>query len=234
MAAGLPLTPAEVALIAANAAPLIGVLFFGWELFDILFLYWVENLVVGFYTILKLVVVTGLASIVAVPIFLFHYSWFMSAHAALLFAFLGRGSGGRFSFFIWHMLAWPPLAAALHDSRWPAVALLASHGVSFITNFIAGREYQSIDAEALTVQPYRRLMVMHCVVLGTGFAVMLFGAPVLGVVTLVVLKAAIDLRAHRREHSARGSLPRPERRSADDGAERRASAEGLGHNVNSP
>jgi len=144
----LALTPAELALIASNAIPLVGVVLFGWDLFDLLFLYWVENLVVGFYTVLKLVVVTGGASIFAVPIFLFHYSWFMSAHAALLFAFMGRGSGAHFSFFIWTILSWPPVAAALVDSRWPAFALLLSHGVSFLTNFIGGREYRSTNSES--------------------------------------------------------------------------------------
>ena len=35
--------------------PLWGVLFFNWDAFYIVLLYWAENLVIGFYNILKMV-----------------------------------------------------------------------------------------------------------------------------------------------------------------------------------
>ena len=38
-----------VLLLAANAVPLVGVLFFGWSLWTILVLYWIENGIVGFW-----------------------------------------------------------------------------------------------------------------------------------------------------------------------------------------
>jgi hypothetical protein len=42
------------ALIAANALPLFGVLFFGWDTFTIVFLYWAENVIVGAINVLKM------------------------------------------------------------------------------------------------------------------------------------------------------------------------------------
>ncbi len=42
------------ALIAANALPLFGVLFFGWDTFTIVFLYWAENVIVGAINVLKI------------------------------------------------------------------------------------------------------------------------------------------------------------------------------------
>ncbi|MBU0744172.1 MAG: hypothetical protein KKE11_02220, partial [Gammaproteobacteria bacterium] len=41
-------------LLAANAVPLVGVLFFGWDLIDVLFLYWAETVIIGFYSLLKI------------------------------------------------------------------------------------------------------------------------------------------------------------------------------------
>jgi hypothetical protein len=38
------------ALIAANLVPLGGVLFAGWSAFEVVFLYWLENLIIGFST----------------------------------------------------------------------------------------------------------------------------------------------------------------------------------------
>ena len=43
--------PAAIALlIASNLLPLVGVLFWGWNLWSIIILYWIENGIVGFST----------------------------------------------------------------------------------------------------------------------------------------------------------------------------------------
>jgi hypothetical protein len=46
----LPIT--ALFLIAVNLIPLFGVLF-GWSLFSIMFLYWIENGVIGFFNVFK-------------------------------------------------------------------------------------------------------------------------------------------------------------------------------------
>jgi hypothetical protein len=43
------------ALIAANALPLLGVLFLGWDAFSIVLLYWSENVVIGAINVLKMI-----------------------------------------------------------------------------------------------------------------------------------------------------------------------------------
>jgi hypothetical protein len=48
-----------VALIVANAIPLIGVLFFGWSLLTILVLFWLENGIVGFWNIPRILLARG-------------------------------------------------------------------------------------------------------------------------------------------------------------------------------
>jgi hypothetical protein len=48
-----------VLLVAANAVPLAGVLFFGWSLWTILVLYWVENGIVGFWTLPRILLAQG-------------------------------------------------------------------------------------------------------------------------------------------------------------------------------
>jgi Family of unknown function (DUF6498) len=50
----LPLSIAALFLIAVNTIPLFGVLFFGWSLFSIMFLYWLENGIVGFFNVFKI------------------------------------------------------------------------------------------------------------------------------------------------------------------------------------
>ena len=46
-----------LALVAANAVPLVGVLVFHWTVFPILLLYWCENVVVGAFNVLRMLCV---------------------------------------------------------------------------------------------------------------------------------------------------------------------------------
>ena len=48
-----------IALVVANAIPLIGVLFFGWSLLTILVLFWIENGIVGFWNIPRILLARG-------------------------------------------------------------------------------------------------------------------------------------------------------------------------------
>ena len=50
------LTLPAVMLVAANLLPLIGVLAWGWQVFDVVVLYWFENVVIGVINILKMLV----------------------------------------------------------------------------------------------------------------------------------------------------------------------------------
>ncbi len=50
---------AVVALLAANAIPLVGVLFFGWNVWTILIVYWLENGIVGVFNVLKMAYAEG-------------------------------------------------------------------------------------------------------------------------------------------------------------------------------
>ena len=50
---------AVVALIVANAIPLFGAAFLGWNVWTILIVYWLENGVVGFYNVLKILRAEG-------------------------------------------------------------------------------------------------------------------------------------------------------------------------------
>jgi hypothetical protein len=50
---------ALIALVAANAIPLIGVLFLDWSLWTILVIYWLENGIVGFWNVPRMLLAGG-------------------------------------------------------------------------------------------------------------------------------------------------------------------------------
>ena len=79
--------------------------------------------------------------------------------------------------------------------------MFISHGVSFYTNFIGQREYEGASVSGLMTAPYNRVMVMHLTLILGGWVILLIGMPAGALVLLLVLKTAVDLRAHRGEHA---------------------------------
>jgi len=47
-------TPSLIVLLAANAVPIFGVLFLGWTVLPLVLIYWLENVVIGGFNVLKM------------------------------------------------------------------------------------------------------------------------------------------------------------------------------------
>jgi hypothetical protein len=191
-----PAAPAVSAfsLVAANLIPVAGVLVFGWDLKNIMLLYWVESGVIAFYTAIKIAMVARLAAIAAVPFFIGHFGGFMTAHFLLIYAlFLGK-------------TGWEPISVAgplraIFVPIWGSIAaLVISHGISFYTNFVGAREYEGATVSGLMKAPYNRVLVMQLTLILGGWIILLIGRPAGAVVVLLLLKTAVDLSAHRKEH----------------------------------
>jgi 2-hydroxychromene-2-carboxylate isomerase len=76
-----------------------------------------------------------------------------------------------------------------------------SHGVSFFFNYLGRREYLNTTPMKQLFQPYGRLVVLHITIIFGAFLVIGLGQPVLLVALLVILKTAVDLFFHLREHA---------------------------------
>jgi hypothetical protein len=191
------LSVSGAALIAANLIPLAGVLFFGWDLSTIMVLFWAESAVIGFFTVLKMVIVGKLVAIVAVPFFVGHYGGFMAMHFLFIYLMFVRGlnTTGPDA----------PAAAALRHMMqplmWPLAGLFVSHGVSFFFNFIKDREYQKTTVSKLMSAPYARIVMMQLTVIFGGWIVLLLHTPTPALAILVALKTFADFTAHRTEHA---------------------------------
>jgi hypothetical protein len=197
------LKPSVISLIAANIFPVIGVIFLGWNVFLLLFLFWMENVVVGFYTVLKMLFsstanFTGVAAkVTAIPFFCVHYGIFTAVHGMFVFVVFGSGmiddSSLPEGLTVWQTVMSSQVAIG-------GLILLISHGFSFFYNYIGGGEYKNSKIGELMAQPYGRVVILHLTIIFGGFLMMLLGSPVAGLLFLIVLKTAIDLRSHLREH----------------------------------
>jgi len=210
-----------IALVAANLAPLFGVLFLGWNAPMILLLYWSENVIIGAYNVLKMALVrmdppiSNLGKVFVIPFFCIHFGGFCAVHGMFLMAFFkGLGDGGN----LMRHLSWPgPLvfiqllvsviatlwATLPAAMAWPIAGLAVSHGISFVENYLAGGEYRKTSLSELMSQPYGRVVILHVTILAGGFCVAMFGSPVPMVAALVFLKTGLDVYLHRRSHASR-------------------------------
>ncbi len=214
------LTPSVAALILANLVPLAGVLWMGWEVGDVVLLYWIENLIVGVFNVLRILAVrirdpaAWLGKLVLIPFFAVHYGGFAAVHGVLLTAmFRGQGSeipglllGANIDspITLVPVLIWGTLVNALSQRTlaYGAITLIVSHGVSFLVNYLGAGEYRSATLQELMTGPYRRVILLHLVIIGSGFLLLLTGSPTAGLVLMVLMKIGFDVAAHRKEHAA--------------------------------
>ena len=186
----LTLTLGAWLLIAANLVPVVGVFLFDWQISDLFLLYWLESAVVGFYNVLKMLMIGRIRVLGLCIFFTLHFGGFMAGHFIFISSFVAAGalSAG----------AVPPLVAL-----WPAVlALIVSHGCAFIDDFVKPQVYRTRKLNAQMSEPYARIFVMQLSIIFGGIAASMLGAPIGALLLLIALKIAVDLRAYLRTQRA--------------------------------
>ncbi|NNJ93866.1 MAG: hypothetical protein HKP57_03880 [Halobacteria archaeon] len=218
---GIDLTIPQVALLLANLLPVFGVLFMDWDVGGIIVLYWAENLVIGLYTILKMLVTGGPGAIGLVLFFCIHYGGFSVVHGIFV---LKLTEFAGISAMQATVESWPGplvlveklydlvssiLAAAPDEMLWVLLAMVLSHGVSFLVLFIGQGEFRETTASRLMQAPYRRVAVLHITVILGAFLIVKLESPMGLLLALVALKTAMDIILHKRSHAER-QLSNPE------------------------
>jgi hypothetical protein len=204
---------AVVALVVANAIPLIGVLFLGWSVWNILVIYWLENGIVGALNVLKMARAEGpasdgtgamtlrindqpasmMAKAALIPFFLVHYGIFWFVHGIFVFTLplFASVSGEPLA---------TPMTLSAGSIAFAAVALAVSHALSYWWNFLRGGEYRRVTAAGQMFAPYRRLIALHLTIIFGAIAITLTGAPAAAIAVLVGVKTLLDVGLHLTEH----------------------------------
>ena len=205
--------PSVVMLIAVNLLPLYGVLFWGWDLYSLMILYWMETGVIGFFAILQMALLAGWFALFLVPFFIVHFGGFMLGHFLFLTLFFGPAGGTRELEKVPEMV----LALLVKQGLWIALAALAiSHLVSFILNVLWPRwerwrdraarafgAYETRDTQSpqnVMGATYGLVVVLHVSILFGAVLAELFRTKVAAFVLLIALKTIIDVAAHVRRN----------------------------------
>ena len=199
------LTPSATVLVVANLIPLYGVLFLGWSVFSIIFLFWFENVIVGFFNVLRLDTVRvdqplkNLAKLFFIPFFTVHYGMFTAVHGIFVVALFGRDVIDSSSMSSLNI----EILSTIFKENYLLLAaefLFISHAFSFFYNYLHKGEYRRSSLEKLMGQPYKRIVVLHLAIIFGGFLLMALKAPIAGLILFIVLKIFMDVLSHLKEH----------------------------------
>ena len=136
-----------------------------------------------------------------IPFFAVHYGGFALVHGLFVMTmFSGNGGGKADPRLVLHTISQA-------DLWYGVAALILSHGISFVHNFLMGGEYRRTSLSQLMTRPYARVMVLHITILGGGFLVMALHSALPALVVLIVLKTGIDLAAHNAERKTLAVAP---------------------------
>ncbi len=198
------LTPSALLLVAANLVSVYGVLFLHWQVFPVLLVFWMENVIVGVFNVCRMLVASPaspgswIGKVFLIPFFCFHYGMFTFVHGIFVFGLFGgyftAGAGFPDEDSLFQ-------AIGTFQLGWAFLALFISHAASFALNYIGKGEYKQANLGYLMQQPYSRVVLLHVTIIAGGFLVMLLGSPVFALLVLVLLKMYIDVQAHLREHN---------------------------------
>jgi hypothetical protein len=213
-----------ILLIAANALPLVGIVLWGWDAFEILVLYWFETAIIGFWTLFRLAAfmlapenstATGWRRLLAPTavglFFTLHAGIFMLVHFMFLWLLFSGDWASRIngprsfvSVLIIGAGLWVPLLALFIVRG--LMTLYALYGDRLMRPRSSGtrQTLRPMPRPAATVEPtegnaiggfYRRIIIMHVAILAGGFLAML--GSIVPLIVLVVVKTVIDLRLSR-------------------------------------
>lgn len=203
-------------LFFANILPLFGAVYSDWNLFYLLFLYWLESGIVGLYNIIKIIIcpnsgletgknsvnwgITAIKQFIII-FFVIHFSGFMYGHLAFITILFNPKGFLQSTSLIDTVL----IFEALKNVWLFALVLMLSKGFSFYQNYLLKGEYAKTTVKELLYSPYQRIFTMHFIIIFGGFLLMLLtiAFPKLQSISFflfVIIKLFIDYRAHNKEH----------------------------------
>lgn len=170
-------------VLLVNAIPLIGVIWLGWQVYEVLLLYWFENVAIGIAHAVRMGISTRTNAVKdgrsTTTFFVLHYGIFTLVHGVLVFVFFGvfgegvlQSKGG---------LAWPILSIF----GWQIFYLVVDN---FRTGGFKGR-----SPNDMMFEPYPRVFALHLTVIAGGWFVGELGSPVWALAILVGVKVMFEL-----------------------------------------
>jgi len=187
------------AQIGANLLSLTLALIMGWDPVLMLFLFWMENVIIGLWQIPRFLTADGNRSgsqlqrlsgaLFKAGFFTVHYGLFTFIHGSLLF-----------ELFLKQSLDVQTLEKLVFSTQGIGLALLGmflSHGIQFFNDLLSGVA-RNTPIDTVMMEPYSRIVILHLVLLASAFLLTLLPNPVIGVILLSAIKIIMDIHNERK------------------------------------
>lgn len=212
-------------LVLANLYPIYGVVFLGWNAKFILYTYWCENLIIGLFTVLKMLKTKIYLDNTQSNNPSLNSNAISEGNNSKIFSFIWVYCGASFLYYIVIAILTTEAGGIVvfnlpHQIIVPVCFIFLSHAFSYVVNFIIGEEYKKLSLDEEIKMPVRRLVIVHLtvtlgslVIKGVGVILMIimalfFGLTIsqsaTGVVLMIIMvlaKIFLDIIAHLQEHS---------------------------------
>ena len=207
--------PSLLSLVISNIATISMALYFNWNVMTILWVYWFQSVIIGFFTVLKILTakveaaeklkahvsgnvlkfIGGASKLFLAAFFVVHYGMFHFVYAIFLAAFTFEGM----------QLSLGQNANEIFGVLIAAGIFFANHLFSFWHNFIKGgeREMGASGIPRLFSFPYARIVPMHMTIILGGLLFFLSQGNRLLLILFLLLKTGADVSMHLEEHKIR-------------------------------
>jgi len=188
--------PISWAILAVDLFPIFAVLTLGWGAAPLVFLYWLENLIIGAVALARMIATSvkhspiGLIGMAFLgPFFVVHYGMFCFVHGIFVHAFAEMSNASAAPGF-----PTPPgliggaLASGTNMTTFVLV-IIALQVFLFVQDFLIGGEYRRTTVDKEMMAPYGRIIVLHIAIFAGAGAMAAFGEPLWGILGLIGLRA---------------------------------------------
>ncbi len=187
--------PVAWVILAVDLFPIWAVLTLGWGAAPLVFLYWLENLIIGAVALAKMIaasvrehVIGALGLLFIGPFFVFHYGMFCFVHGVFVSSFANMNTSGGPSFPTPVGLVQEALQSGASMPTF-VLAIIALQIFLFVQDFILRGEYRESSIDQEMMKPYGRVIVLHIAIFAGAFAMVALGEPLWGVLALILLRA---------------------------------------------
>ena len=196
-----PIRWTEVVIgVALNLIPLAGVLFWHWSPFALIFLYWLENVIIGVRTLASMLAagiaqnaVKAVGAVGLGAFFTLHYGMFCFVHGIfvlVLFGGMAEAGADNDAFDLAGVAG-----TLMHQQTNLAVgfAAIVLWQVVIFALFLIRGEAKTAHLQELMGSPYGRIVILHVTIIFGGMILMALGWPLAGVALLALFKMFADI-----------------------------------------
>ncbi|MFC7291182.1 DUF6498-containing protein [Hirschia litorea] len=202
-------TPVILTGFLVDLLPLIAVLTMGWGALELVLLYWLENLVIGVITVIRILfagVGKGNISSLFTALFMgsfftIHYGGFCLGHGVFLLTFLGEVGGNSNIATSFSQLG----DSAVSDivTSMGLIGLVGILSAKFLWElyqhvvlYVRNGEHVKAEIGDEMFAPYGRIVLLHIGIFVGAFTMAKLGDPMIGILGLILLRAGVGVIAN--------------------------------------